>query len=138
MLSTGEELWMAVAQYLSYPERPVKDETRSHSTVLINALLSMGNVTCSRGMLGLRLDKKPELVHSGGSLLSYLVFRLCLRVLWMDVMPRCQNCQMEYTPEERAPKRGDRHFFPECRDKVIPKKYALQDFRGARQKLRYN
>ena len=28
-----------------------------------------------------------------------LVFQVCLRILWMNLMPHCHNCQMEYTPE---------------------------------------
>jgi hypothetical protein len=62
-----------------------------------------------------------------------LTFQVHLRILWMNVMPRCHNCQTEYAPENALRKGGYQHFFPECRDNGVPKKSCATGFLEARQ-----
>lgn len=61
-----------------------------------------------------------------------LVFQVCLRILWRDVMPRCHNCEIEYMPRTPSEKKLW-HFFPERRDRGDPEKIMRYRISGARQ-----
>src|SRR6516162_2033441 len=76
-------------------------------------------------------------VTSGRSLLSTLALQLSLRVAKIPSSVLCFHCQKSYATHKRAPKIGQRNFCPDCRNKRIPQKYALADFRQKRRSTKH-
>jgi hypothetical protein len=85
----------------------------------------MGNVRSWNALASAEQGAPISPLRAVGTFL--LVFQVCLRILWMDVMPRCHNCEIEYMPENALRKEA-RHFFPKRRDRGIPKKSCATGF----------
>lgn len=66
-----------------------------------------------------------------------LVFQVCLRILWRDVMPRCHNCEIEYMPENALRKDAVGTSSLSAETGGSRKNHALQDFRSAPNHIRY-
>jgi len=104
-------------------------------TGFVNMLLALGNV---RPWMRWPEDaSRPRIVYSSPELISYLALQLALRVTKMDAFVLCTHCQKEYTPTERAPKKGQRNFCQECRAAGMPKKYAISDYRERKGSVKH-
>jgi hypothetical protein len=66
-----------------------------------------------------------------------LVFQVCLRILWIDVMPRCHNCEIEHMPENALRKEAIGTSSLSAETGGSRKNHALQDFRCAPNHIRY-
>jgi hypothetical protein len=130
---SDEANWLALAHFVAKGSQ----QTRVMFAHLVNTLLGLG---CVRPWFtwsdGARKVIRPQIAHSGRSLLSQLALQLCLRLAKVDALLVCVHCQQPYSPVVRAPKAGQRNFCPECRTKGVPQNYALKDFRKRRRQSR--
>ena len=128
-----EQTWLSLAHYAGKR----REQNRRMFGHLVNTLLGLGAVRPWFTWLeSSRSVSRPEIRYSSQSLLSQLVLQLCLRVAQVDRFLVCVHCQTPYTPGQRAPKAGQRNFCPACREKGIPKAYAVKDFRKRQREAR--
>ena len=123
-MHTAEVAWAYQVWFVGRSLEGNAHERDRHTWLqLINTLIELGRV---RPWL-LWEQSKPRLVFSGPGLLSYLALQLCHLVSRRDNFA-CDHCAAQYY-SERAPKRGQLHFCPACRDKGVGNMLAMRRHR---------
>ena len=123
-----EELWMELSRV---------GRERRDAVALLWCSLTAKHMGIVRSWNALASAEQRAPISSLRRVATFLlVFQVCLRILWMDVMPRCHNCQIEYMPENALRKEaiGTSSLSATGGSR---KNHALRDLRSALNHIRY-
>jgi hypothetical protein len=95
---------------------------------VVNEWLTIGGV--GPAVVWHHSDERPSIRFGGPSLFGALALQLALAVGQSRGLAICTHCGTKYPPAKRRPKTGQRHFCPECREKGVPNRYSLADYRN--------
>jgi hypothetical protein len=131
---SAEELWAQFATpEMSHPPMTTR-EARLKLTLQMNMLLALGKIRpyfawASR-------NDQPQVLYAGGSLLSYLVLQLCLKMAKIDGHTFCDHCGKLYEPQ-RLPRADRRNFCRTCQDNGISAQLADRKWREKERRQRH-
>ncbi len=74
-------------------------------------------------------EKKPRLtLNPGHGFLRLIFHQLAEHLAGITEYPRCDECKELFIPERRAPKTGQRHYCPPCRDGRAANRHYMRTY----------